>query len=82
METNNEYRDDHRYHKHGASSSYKQQGTYRSLSWFLPAYSWLSEIRVFFPEFIDHVIFQLANASVTIGLIMTLGSSEKQAELL
>jgi len=79
METTNDYRDDQgRRHGHHFSSNRVIIGVILVLAGLFL----VMRNTGFFPDFIDHVIFSWPMLLVTIGLVMTLGSTEKTAGII
>jgi predicted membrane protein len=76
METNNDYRDERPYRKHDHHHITNNR-TIIGVILVLAGLFLVMRNTGFFPEFIDHVIFSWPMLLVTIGLIMTLGASEK-----
>jgi predicted membrane protein len=76
METNNNYMDErhkHRHEHHHLTNNRVMIGVVLVLAGLFL----VIRNTGFFPEFIDHVIFSFPMLLVVVGLIMTLGSSEK-----
>jgi predicted membrane protein len=76
METNNDYRDEHRFPRH-EHHHLTNNRVIIGVVLVLAGLFLVIRNTGFFPDFIDHVIFSWPMLLVTIGLIMTLGASEK-----
>ncbi len=76
METNNEYRDD-RSQRHGHHLTSNR--AFIGVILVLAGLALVIRNTGFFPDFIDHVIFSWPMLLVAIGLVMTLGATEKTA---
>jgi predicted membrane protein len=79
METNNDYRDD-RSLRHGHHSTNNR--IIIGVILVLAGFFLVIRNTGFFPDFIDHVIFSWPMLLVAIGLVMTLGSTEKTAGII
>jgi predicted membrane protein len=79
METNNDYRDDHS-HRHG--HHFTSNRVFIGIILVLAGMFLVIRNTGFFPDFIDHVIFSWPMLLVAIGIVMTLGSTEKTAGII
>lgn len=79
METNNDYRDD-RMQSHG--HHFTSNRVIIGVILVLAGLFLVIRNTGFFPDFIDHVIFSWPMLLVAIGLVMTLGSTEKTAGII
>ncbi len=79
METNNDYRDD-RMQRHG--HHFTSNRVIIGVILVLAGLFLVIRNTGFFPDFIDHVIFSWPMLLVAIGLVMTLGSTEKTAGII
>ena len=76
METNNDFRDERRFSRH-EHHHLTNNRVIIGVVLVLAGLFLVIRNTGFFPEFIDHVIFSFPMLLIVIGLIMTLGSSEK-----
>ncbi|MDQ1296338.1 MAG: hypothetical protein QG611_316, partial [Bacteroidota bacterium] len=81
METNNEFRDGRRFSGHDHHHLTNNR-VIIGVVLVLAGLFLVIRNTGFFPDFIDHVIFSWPMLLVTIGLIMTLGASEKTAGII